>query len=129
MKLTDLPNEFPEDKGDWVCWIEVRHYDIDHIDEDDFEDEEKLKAYKEEIEDYYDSWGEIPIVFVCKDWNDNLAWIKVLANDSFFKENEDFDRLRFFFINGSLNKGGYDEVEVKPVANFHNMVYFKPVEK
>ena len=111
--LNGLDTKFPEDRADLICYIEVRCYG----DDDDGE---------------YDNYDELAPLYVARNGDDTVRWIKVSSYSNFFKKNEDkcLDEFRFFFINGSLNKGGYDEVEVTPVAYVNERtVYFEPIKQ
>lgn len=112
--LDGLNTQFPEDRADMICYIEVRRYGDD-----------------EDYENIYEVVDGLWPSYVARGYDKKLDWIKVSSSASFFKDYEDkcLDEFRFFFVNGSLNKGGYEEIEVVPVAYVNeSKVYFVPVD-
>ena len=102
-----LADTYLNDKGKWISYLEVRDYEN--------------YSEEEQEEGMYDSIDDIPIWYAAYDGN-KLAWVKIKEKD--FK---DYEGLRIFFVNGSLNKGGYEEIEVVPVAVVNEMMYLEPI--
>jgi hypothetical protein len=109
MNLNDLRDEYLEDDDDWLTYIEVRHY----CDEED--------------EEYFEGIDVIFVSYVMRDGG--LVWVKAPESSRFFQEYEEWDenKWRFIFVDGPVSHGGYDQIEVKPVAHVCGNVYFEPI--
>ena len=112
---TDIAEDFTEDEGDFITYIEVRDYS-DYT-------EEEVEAGD------YDGVGDIPVWYVRRDENGDILWIKTKLNQAALVDDPKIETRHFFFCDGPLNGIFTTEIEVTPVAVKNEMIYFKPVEE
>ena len=102
-----LEDTYPSDEGKWLSYLEVRDYEN--------------YSEEEQEEGMYDSIDDIPVWYAAYDGT-RLSWVKIKASDW-----KDYDGLRIFFVNGPINDGGYEEIEVVPVAIVNGIMYLEPI--